>query len=421
MYRKCKGFGVSMERTGGKKIGNYILLWLALLVISSAGIVVTAYLKNQSEWERIAILANENPKLQGELVSRQKEKGENGGKDRRAIKELQEKYGYSMTDGVFSEELLPVWTFIFTGITFLMAVIYLYQRKREVSRKCYPVLLAEELEGFKRGEFEKHPLAFADKEPMPEPWPDICESLKELGSYFADLKQGYEREENDTKTLITDISHQLKTPLASLKVSHELVMQGALGEEERERFLEQERVEIQKIELLLNELVKLSRLEHHMITLSPKEQDIKTTIAQAVSLVYGRAKAKHILIEMEEGENPVVCHDRNWTAQALSNVLDNAVKYSEEYTSVFIRAKILTTNLLIEIEDNGMGIASEELSHIFKRFYRGRDAAEKTGEGVGVGLYLARLIIEEQKGTIMAKRKEEGGTVFLITLPLSGR
>lgn len=170
--------------------------------------------------------------------------------------------------------------------------------------------------------------------------------------------------------------------------------------------------------MLLDELVKLSRLEHHMIEMSPVKQDIKETVAGAVSQVYGKAKGRQIEIQVDIDETPAILHDRKWTAEALSNVLDNAIKYSEEQSTIFLRVKQLTTNVLIEIEDSGMGIEKQELHQIFKRFYRGKKAEEKVSDGVGVGLYLTRMILEQQSGTIMAKRKNGGGSIFLITLPL---
>jgi signal transduction histidine kinase len=113
-----------------------------------------------------------------------------------------------------------------------------------------------------------------------------------------------------------------------------------------------------------------------------------------------------------------VCHDPKWTVEAISNVLDNAIKYSEAGSCVSIRVNQLPNILLIEIEDEGMGIPAEELHKIFQRFYRGKNVRGLVKEGAGIGLYLARRILEEQGGTIAAKRKQQNGTVFRITLPI---
>lgn len=125
-----------------------------------------------------------------------------------------------------------------------------------------------------------------------------------------------------------------------------------------------------------------------------------------------------ISIQVEMDDDIVVNHDSKWTVEALTNILENAVKYSPEHTTITVRTQELASNVLIEVEDEGMGIPAEELHKIYQRFYRGRKAKEQVKDGAGVGLYLARKIIEEQGGTIAAKRKAEKGMIFKVTLPL---
>lgn len=168
----------------------------------------------------------------------------------------------------------------------------------------------------------------------------------------------------------------------------------------------------------MDELIKLSRLENKMIQIKPEKCGIKQTISDAVSQIFMKAYAKNIGICVEMEGDILVCHDRKWTTEAIANILDNAVKYSEPWTEVNIRVSHLLSYILIEIEDEGMGIPEEELHYIFKRFYRGSRAKELVKEGAGVGLYLARNIIEQQGGAIIAKRKSGHGTIFKITLPL---
>lgn len=251
-----------------------------------------------------------------------------------------------------------------------------------------------------------------------EQWNIICGRMIELGQNMGTVKERLAEEENHTKSFITNLSHQLKTPLASLKLSHELAGSEQLTKEEQESFFKQEAVEIEKIDSLLNELVKMSRLENHMIQLIPQRSGIKETIALAVNQVYNKAYQKNIEIQVEMEQDYEVLHDRTWTVEALVNVLDNAVKYSPEDKKVMLRVQKLAMNLLIEIEDEGIGIQPEELHKIFQRFYRGTEAAAFAKEGAGVGLALARNILEQQDGTITAKRKLEHGTIFRITLPL---
>lgn len=245
----------------------------------------------------------------------------------------------------------------------------------------------------------------------------LTEQLERMGEAFGVLKDKLVAEKENTKSLVTDISHQLKTPLASLRMCYELVSGDQLTAKEHQEFLEQEGREIEKLETLLKELVNLSRLEAHMIQLKPVPASLKQTLSGAVSQVYTKARNKDIEIQADIDRDFMICHDAKWTEEAFVNILDNAVKYSGEHTTVTVRAKPLIRNVMIEIEDEGIGIRRNELTKIYQRFYRGEDAAKLAKDGAGVGLYLARMILERQGGTISAKQKPERGTVFRVTLP----
>lgn len=246
----------------------------------------------------------------------------------------------------------------------------------------------------------------------------ISDMLKELEYDISTMKYRLSDEENRTKSLITDISHQLKTPLASIRMSHDLSLSDGLTEEERLSFFEIETKEILKMETLLDELVKLSRLENSMIKIFPQAASLKDTIREAVSIIFMKANAKKIEISLDMEKDVILLHDHKWTTEALSNIIENAVKYSPENSSVRIRVSQQIKSVIIEVEDDGIGIPNREENEIFKRFYRGSNARKFAKDGAGVGLYLARNIIEQQGGTIVVKRKSSHGSIFKITLPL---
>jgi len=247
---------------------------------------------------------------------------------------------------------------------------------------------------------------------------NVIDKLRSLAYYFSDLKSHLIEEENKTKSLITDISHQLKTPLASIRMFHEMAKSAELSEEEQKEYMEIESQEIKRMETLLDELIKLSRLECKMIQLNPKKNSLKQTISEAVSQIFMKANEKNIEIYVDMEKDMEISHDRKWTAEALANILENAVKYSEPKTAINVRVSYMPTSILLEIEDEGIGIQEEEVNDIFKRFFRGSKAKEMAKEGAGVGLYLARNIIEQQGGTIVARRKPGCGSIFRITFPL---
>lgn len=410
-----------MDRTGNKEIKKYILIWLLIVMAIALELVCFSAYNELIERKKITELIQNYPELEPEIIDIMQNVSETPVFENNSdIQIIEEKYGYDFEKSVFSKELLLCTAVAGAGCGIIILFSACNRKKQRVHDEKLMDLINEELLNIQKGNYHLLVCRSCDIEhmDMPDKWETIFETLGELGYYLEDLKEQLCEEENSTKSLITDISHQLKTPLASLRMCHELTMSEMLTSEEKQEFQEQEKREIDKLELLLNELVKLSRLESHMVQIQSEQQEIQKTISEAVSLVYGKAKGKQIDIQVDIQSNVAALHDIKWTAEALANVLDNAVKYSGNGSVVQVKVSSLPTNVLIEIEDQGMGIPTEDLHNIFKRFYRGREAAQKVKDGVGVGLYLSRYIIELQGGTISAKRKQEKGTIFQITLPL---
>lgn len=225
------------------------------------------------------------------------------------------------------------------------------------------------------------------------------------------------REKDHTKTLVTDISHQLKTPLAAMKTCFSLFLE-ADTPGEKEEFGSRCRFQLEKLESLTTSLINISRLENAMISLQPSAVSLTDILVDAINGVYEKAAAKRIEIETAEFEDIRLFLDRKWTAEALFNILDNAVKYSETDSLVAVRVIPLYSFVRVEIEDQGLGIPKEEYNKIFKRFYRSPDAAVQKTEGSGIGLYLSRKILEEQGGTLSVKAARRQGSVFVVQLPM---
>ena len=224
-------------------------------------------------------------------------------------------------------------------------------------------------------------------------------------------------------SLVTDISHQLKTPVAGLKACFEILNQGDLSSEEEEEFLEQCTKQLGGLEALVGSLVNISRMETGMIEIHREPADILETLVAAVNRVYLKAQEKQIAIEFEETEDleaTVIPHDVKWICEAFINILENAVKYSPSNTQIRIRMMKRTTFLRIELEDQGMGIPREDYHKIFKRFYRGESEEVRKQEGSGVGLYLTREILERHGGSVTVSSrygKKQPGSTFVVQIP----
>lgn len=244
------------------------------------------------------------------------------------------------------------------------------------------------------------------------------QQLKELDMRFQKTKQQLEKEEQETKSLITDISHQLKTPMAALQMSHEMLETTNLSEEERVVLRKREKEELHRLRNLMEALLELSKLESKLIQLHPESVSLRKVLTEAVNGIYMKAVEKQMDISVEEFEDINLKMDAKWTAEAFANILDNAVKYSPDQTEIKLRITKMVSYVLVEVEDQGIGITSEEAHQIFKRFYRGKSENVKQEEGSGVGLYLARKILEGQGGTICVKQAVIQGSIFQITLPL---
>lgn len=228
--------------------------------------------------------------------------------------------------------------------------------------------------------------------------------------------EALEKEKDNIKSLITDISHQLKTPLASIKMFNSLLLEENVEEDERIEFLNRSRADINKLEWLTGSLVKLSRLEAGMINLKKEKGDIKETICEAINDVYLKASKKDIDISLEEDENILILYDFKWTKEAIINVIENAIKYTEAGGYIRISVNKMESYVRLDIEDNGIGIEEDETNNIFKRFYRGNSKIVQGSEGSGVGLYLTRKILEEQGGCITVKSEKDQGTTFSLFL-----
>ncbi len=228
--------------------------------------------------------------------------------------------------------------------------------------------------------------------------------------------RGVQRQRESIQRLLSDISHQTKTPLANLRLYSSLLMEEELTPQQREQaqvILQQS----EKLSFLIETLVKLSRLETDVLVVTPKLQPLSPLLERAASQAKAAAERKGIALQLhlQQQAEMRALYDLRWTAEALGNLLDNAVKYTPPGGCIQVSATQYELFCRIDVRDNGIGVAEEEQAQIFGRFYRGRQVREQ--EGLGIGLYFAREIAQKQGGYLKLSSRPGQGSTFSLYLP----
>ena len=220
-------------------------------------------------------------------------------------------------------------------------------------------------------------------------------------------------EKDKIKTLIADISHQTKTPIANILLYTQLLREQPLPEESQP-CVDSLESQSRKLQILIDALVKTSRLESGIIALRPSAGNLASVIQTAVSQLAPKAEEKGISIVAESIDADAV-FDSKWTEEAIFNLLDNAVKYTPSGGEVRVSVTSYELFSAIHIRDTGPGIPEEEQPKVFQRFYRGME--HRNEEGVGIGLYLVRQIAEGQGGYVKVISEKGMGSTFSLYLP----
>ncbi len=226
-------------------------------------------------------------------------------------------------------------------------------------------------------------------------------------------EQKLQSEKEHIKSLIADISHQTKTPIANVLLYTQLLGEQNLNADSR-IYVDELETQAKKLQSLINALVKTSRLETGVISLHPVRQKLDVVIHSAVLQLLPKASDKQISLVIEPSDADAVI-DPKWTEEALVNLLDNAVKYTKDGGKITVSIAEYQLFVCINVTDNGDGICEEEQPKVFQRFYRGMK--HQTKEGVGIGLYLVRQIAEGQGGYVRVRSAKGCGTTFSLYMP----
>ena len=220
-------------------------------------------------------------------------------------------------------------------------------------------------------------------------------------------------EKDAIKALISDISHQTKTPVANILLYSQLLRDGGGLNENASELAAHIESQTEKLNFLIQSLIKISRLENGIVAVVPKENRIEKLLSGLDFKT--KAQLKNIDLIIEKNINMTAFFDMKWTLEAISNITDNAIKYTPAGGKVKISAVPYEMFVKIDISDSGIGISEEEFSKIFTRFYRSQKVSDSPG--VGIGLYLSREIISKQGGYIKVTSAENKGSTFSVFIP----
>ena len=239
--------------------------------------------------------------------------------------------------------------------------------------------------------------------------------LEKIEDIFSFQLAESQNEKRELQEMISELTHQIKTPASNIQMYCEMFSDPDISSEEAKQFVMVIKQQLGKLEFLLDVLVKSSRLENDMINLQMENSRLIETLAVAVNSVMQKAELKGIDISVSCRPAIQVYHDMKWTAEAIENILDNAIKYTPENGKVLISVEVGEMYTVIKIKDTGKGIEAAHINDIFKRFYREKSSSKD--EGLGLGLYLARNIINLQGGYVSVHSSLGKGSNFFVCLP----
>ncbi len=291
-------------------------------------------------------------------------------------------------------------------VIIVIPIILLYRRKIKKTMNYMNCMLDRAIDGsFTANTFDESAMSALE------------EKMFRFLSSCAVSSQNLTMEKENIKRLISDISHQTKTPVANILLYSQILMEHDLPQDS-EVCAKALATQAEKLDFLMLALVKVSRLESGIITVNPQKGTMKELLNAVIAQIRPKAEEKQITVETEL-TNGRVYYDSKWTVEAIYNVLDNAVKYSHCRSTVTIRCIPYNLFFRIDVIDQGIGIAEDEQGKIFSRFYRSSNVSGR--EGMGLGLFLTREILSKGGGYIKVSGALDRGSTFSIFLPTEKR
>ena len=224
-----------------------------------------------------------------------------------------------------------------------------------------------------------------------------------------------QRVDHVRRDFISNVSHELRTPIAAIGALVETLELGDLEGDEQAAFLSRIRNQVERMALLTNELLDLSRIESGAIHLEPEPVDLASSVAEAQAALAPRLEACDVRVEGPDGATPPVEADRSATVRIVTNLLDNALKFSPDGSVITIDVRDEDPLVAVEVCDDGPGIAAQDLDRVFERFYKAEHS--RADDGAGLGLAIVKHLVQAHGGTVAARNENGRGAAMTVRLP----
>lgn len=323
-------------------------------------------------------------------------------------------YGYNENMSIESNEMLKD---IFSRILFMLipmicifiTVLYISFMKELKNIYEHMEEISSTTDSMSKGKFKA-----IDGEEKEGEMAKLISSLNYMGDRVNNSIDILKKDKENLKDFLSDISHQLKTPLASLVMFNDLMIENEnMPYEDRVKFLKSSEEQLERMEWLIMNLLKVGRLEADAIKFEIYKQPLRETLECAVSPFVESSKSKNQILCVTGDLDTEVSHDKEWLSEAISNIVKNAVEHTGQGGRIEVNVSHGPLITKIFIKDNGPGIPECMQKKVFKRFYKGENSSNPTS--IGIGLSLAKSIIEEQGAEIKLISEEGKGTTFIIS------
>ncbi|MBD7910353.1 sensor histidine kinase [Clostridium cibarium] len=390
-----------------------IILIIGIIAIGLASFIIAKNISKTLINQNAVILSNIlEGKKDTDIIKNFYEKGSS--EEISKAKEFLSSYGYDENITLDSDEIvqgiLKNMLLIFIPILVVFLVILYFCFVKELKRIYIKINeIVESTGAMSNGEFREIDGDYKEGEMAL-----LISSLNYMGDRVNNSIELLRYDKEKLKDFLSDISHQLKTPLASLVMFNDLLRENEnMPYEDRVKFLDKSEEQLGRMEWLIMNLLKVGRIEANAIRFEKEKQPLKETIELAISSLLQESKKKDQELIVEGEVNAEVIHDKEWLAEALSNIIKNAIEHTDIGGKVKIQVNKGPLITKIYIKDNGRGISEELQKKIFKRFYKGENSSNP--KSIGIGLSLSKSIIEEMDGEIKLISEEGKGSTFIVS------